>query len=173
MRKIGRDIKFTDAILTKRSIEKALLEARGLLRWICLTGRDSDQGLVEYAEARIAKLSKRLDKQNVTLELIKRYAGEDCHFTKTGNGVRITDHGIIRYLERHMGIDLGELAENIVTPEVERAVKGLVNGRIAIPGSECVLVFKNSTIVTVITKEQRRTSSGHKLKGKKKKRSQK
>lgn len=59
----------------------------------------------------------------------------------------VSEHALLRYLERVKGIDFTALKAEILSPEAAEAIKFAKNGRIK--GSEFELVFKNSVVVTV------------------------
>lgn len=65
------------------------------------------------------------------------------------NGVKptISEHALLRYIERVMGFDLDALRRQIMTDSVTSIIQSLPNGRI--PAEGCRLVVQNGTVVTV------------------------
>lgn len=61
--------------------------------------------------------------------------------------VRVSDHGIVRYLERVKGMDISAIRDEMLTPE---RIDAIENGatRIIIGGHK--FVVQNKTIVTVL-----------------------
>ncbi len=63
------------------------------------------------------------------------------------NGVNVSDHALIRYLERRFKLDLDGLRAEILTPERISAIKAGA-GRISVDGLK--FIVKDNTIVTVV-----------------------
>ena len=64
----------------------------------------------------------------------------------------ITEHAILRYLERIIGIDIEAVKKEILPEEVEQLIKVMPNGTF-----QCIthkIVVKDNTIVTVIETEK-------------------
>lgn len=68
---------------------------------------------------------------------------------KQHHGVEITDHAIVRYLERHKGIDMNAIRSEILTETTTAYIQQLGDGKYPI-GDGRRLVVKNKTVVTVI-----------------------
>ncbi len=64
------------------------------------------------------------------------------------SGPVVTEHAMLRYLERVMGIDLGQVAEDILTPEIVDQIGTLANATIPHPNG-CKLVVRDRVVVTV------------------------
>lgn len=64
------------------------------------------------------------------------------------DGITVTDHAVIRYLERVQGIDIDAIREQMVTDQVEQAVDTL-GGTGKFPSGECRLVMDGYKVVTV------------------------
>lgn len=60
----------------------------------------------------------------------------------------VSEHALLRYLERKLGINLEELQGEIITPKLEELVKTLGSGQY--PAEGCKLVVKDNVIVTII-----------------------
>jgi hypothetical protein len=63
----------------------------------------------------------------------------------------VTEHAMLRYIERVLGIDLEELKAKILTPEVRGQMDLFGNG--TFPGDDCRVVVKDRTVITVKPKE--------------------
>ncbi len=63
-------------------------------------------------------------------------------------GVHVTEHAIVRYLERHYGLDIKALLEELVSPEIAARIQQFPNCRIGIKG-DLWLNVKEGLIVTV------------------------
>jgi predicted nucleic acid-binding Zn-ribbon protein len=68
-----------------------------------------------------------------------------------GNGeIKVTEHAILRYLERVEGLDLKAIEEKIITDQIRELVREL-GGSGEFPSNEGFLVrMKNYTIITII-----------------------
>ena len=64
----------------------------------------------------------------------------------------ISDHAILRYIERVHGIDVESLRDGILTRQVEDAIR---SGASAVKLADCTLVVKGMTVVTVTTPDVR------------------
>jgi hypothetical protein len=63
------------------------------------------------------------------------------------DGIEISDHGLIRYLERKHKLDLDVYRDEILTPE---NIKRIKDGAKIIDLGTVKLVIKNNTVVTVL-----------------------
>lgn len=61
----------------------------------------------------------------------------------------VSEHAIIRYIERVIGISRDEITSKILTPEVEAMYKKLGAGKYPIADGKARAVIKNNTVVTV------------------------
>ena len=68
----------------------------------------------------------------------------------TSQDPTVTEHAILRYAERAMGLDLEEVRNLILTPKLVEAIGKLGNGTYPI-GNGCKAVVKQGTVVSVIS----------------------
>lgn len=61
----------------------------------------------------------------------------------------VTDHAVLRYLERVLGIDVDGVRATILAGGRDRLIRGLGKGRIKVYDSNAELLVINSTVVTV------------------------
>lgn len=80
------------------------------------------------------------------LKLIGKYDKEAKAIEQTG-GVKVTEHAMLRYLERVMGVNLSELEEKIVTADLSRMIDSLGDGTYPEHGKQ--VVVKDNKIVTI------------------------
>lgn len=71
--------------------------------------------------------------------------------------VRVSDHALLRYIERVNGIDFDDARRSILTPTVVEAIRAGAK-RVRVDGM--VYIIKDKTIVTIITAEM---AKGHPL----------
>ena len=63
----------------------------------------------------------------------------------------ITDHAIVRWLERHLGIDIRErVAAEMLGEGRDQMVRLIHNGRLRIAGTRTVLRIDGGKVVTVV-----------------------
>lgn len=93
-------------------------------------------------------LTNKQDEYNFKKKKIKEIQHEINKYRHNGQ-IKISEHAIIRYLERVKGIDIAKIEKEIVTDEVRRMV-GVLGGNGSYPNKEFKLVMKNYTIVTIV-----------------------
>lgn len=64
-------------------------------------------------------------------------------------GPIISEHAMLRWMERVEMHDLKALVDRILTPEAKAAINFAKNGKYVVADKKVVLIFKNSTVVTV------------------------
>lgn len=121
-------------------------------------------------KAKIAKLEKKLVEQNGTLaqneeeakklKLGYRKIKENIGKTKKSmaeelnKSVTVTEHALLRYLERVEGYDLEELANKIVSPEVFDIVSTQTS-RGVYEADNYQVCYRGRKIVTITTKKKK------------------
>lgn len=93
-------------------------------------------------------------KQQISEKREKQQAIKDkvALLKKDNEQVGITEHAVLRYLERAKGIDIEEIKAEMVGDQVADVIDELKTCRVDKP--DCVLVVKNRTVITV---ENRKT----------------
>jgi len=61
----------------------------------------------------------------------------------------VTDHALIRYLERKKNFDTAKVRAEILTPQVRATIQQLGSGIMKVPGTKIKLVFDNYSIITI------------------------
>lgn len=115
-----------------KKLEKLRRELRDVEREISLA--DSASG-VKFTRERFEELSKSRKR------LMKILSLHDPDF------IWVTDHAIIRYLERVHDIDMNEVKDMIIKGR-EEMIKGMKSGKFPM-GDGVKMVVKNKTIITV------------------------
>jgi chromosome segregation ATPase len=69
-------------------------------------------------------------------------------------GVIVTEHALLRYIERVMGVDLEEIRQKVVTAAVEAQVRLCGNGKYPVGDTHTVRV-KDNTVITVLVGDDR------------------
>ena len=68
-------------------------------------------------------------------------------------GVVVTEHAMLRYIERVIGIDMDELRGKVLPPSAETVAMAMGgNARLPVDGTHTAIV-KGGAVVTVLTKE--------------------
>lgn len=68
---------------------------------------------------------------------------------KTNGNIKVSEHAMLRYIERVKGINLDALENEIVTDKLKTMVDSL-GGSGKFPIDECTVVMNNHIIVTII-----------------------
>lgn len=69
---------------------------------------------------------------------------------KVKNGLTgVTDHAVLRYLERVHGVDVESVRRAILTPENKALIKRLKNGKFPL-GHGLIAVVKDEVVVTIV-----------------------
>lgn len=63
----------------------------------------------------------------------------------------VSEHAMLRYIERELGIDMEELQERILPKKIMKSISSFGNGEF--PIGDHKVVIKNNTVVTVISKK--------------------
>ena len=64
--------------------------------------------------------------------------------------IRVSDHALLRYLERNLGLNFSETKKRILTPKLTTAIEKLGDGEFPLmDGTQMVAVVRNRTIVTI------------------------
>lgn len=62
---------------------------------------------------------------------------------------QVTEHALLRYIERTYGVDLDDIRKIILTPEMDKAIRTLGSGKYPLPGGGKAVV-KGFSIVSVV-----------------------
>ncbi|MBF6626849.1 hypothetical protein [Tuanshanicoccus lijuaniae] len=115
------------------------------------------QTLKANAEAELTSLRFEASAIKKEIELketnIRSLAQQIERLTKESKGITVSEHAIIRYLERVLGIDSDEIVEKILPEKTRRLAMELGNGRYAVNEGEFKVVIKNGVVVSVLTDE--------------------
>lgn len=88
---------------------------------------------------RIVEASAEISRIDAEIEALKQ------------SDIVITEHALLRYLERVKGIDLAAVREEILTPTVREQIALLPSG--TFPVNDFKLRVKQRTVVTILTKD--------------------
>lgn len=66
-----------------------------------------------------------------------------------GDSIIVSEHAILRYLERVYGLDLGKIKKEILPERIAAQAKAIGNGRYGV--IDHTLLIKNNVVVTVLT----------------------
>lgn len=100
-----------------------------------LTRLDADRKTVNYE---ISIQTDRLKQLNKELK-----AAEESKPT-------VSDHAVLRWMQRCMGIDIEAIREQILADGRREAIEAIGSGKVPISGEPAKLVVKSKTVVTVV-----------------------
>lgn len=113
----------------------------------------------------LKKLQSLLIKQKSEIDLIRRErqlinerlsvaernlknTEEELKKLKTGNKIIVSEHAVLRYLERTMELDLKAVENEILSEEVVSQYKTLGNGKYPVSNG-CKAVIKDNVVLTI------------------------
>lgn len=113
----------------------------------------------------LKKLQSLMVKQKSEIDLIKRERQladerlavaernlkkieEEMKKLKNGNKIIVSEHAILRYLERTMELDIKAIEKEILTDETLKQYRTLGNGKYPISNG-CKAVIKDNVVITV------------------------
>ncbi len=113
----------------------------------------------------LKKLQSLLIKQKSEIDLIKRKrqlinerlsvaernlrnTEEELKKLKTGNKIIVSEHAVLRYLERTMELDLKAVENEILSEEVVSQYRTLGNGKYPVSNG-CKAVIKDNVVLTI------------------------
>ncbi len=110
-------------------------------------------------QTRKAKLESTIADSKLTLEDAKselnKYTSQLASVNNQINQLKdkdiiISEHAILRYMERVMGVDMEAIKERVLTNTVKTMIGNMGNGKYPIDGGGKAVV-RNNTIITVET----------------------
>lgn len=106
------------------------------------------QNAIELREDKINMLNKQVSFNRKELnELRKKLAVILVKLNSKPNNIQITDHAMIRYIERVLGVNVKAIKEKILTQTVLDAIK---LGATSVTSNGAKLTIKNNTIITIV-----------------------
>lgn len=91
-------------------------------------------------------LRRNINSKKITLKAINQRIDM---LTKDSEVLTVSEHAIIRYIERVLGINIDEVVEKILPSKEVELIKELGNGRYPIQNGEFKVVVRNGVVVTV------------------------
>jgi archaellum component FlaC len=86
-----------------------------------------------------------LERNRNKVERLKR---EIKYLKEESNDVIVTEHAILRYVERCMGFNLDQIRNEILTDSLKASIKAMGNGKYPVADG-CKAIVKNNTIITI------------------------
>jgi len=107
-------------------------------------------------ESEIAELKKSVDAQKKDLDNKVRSLQEVEKEARLVLNVKpvISEHAILRYVERVLGVDIKAIEDEILSPKIINAIETLHSGKIPFKNG-MTLVVKDKTIVTINPKDEK------------------
>ena len=111
--------------------------------------REVEQGRLESLAIRIDRL--KVESKAVEIEVANMERNIESH---KAEGLVVTDHAVIRYMERVMGLEVEKVREEIADLAMEQHVGVLESGRLPGP-EESWLVVRHKRVITVTPRNKR------------------
>jgi len=110
-------------------------------------------------EAKLQELDKRLGEiKGILLEhdsLLEegRLISDQIELLKKRRHLSLSDHAIVRYMERVLGIDIEQITNMVITESLKTKVNAMGNGTYGI-GDGFKVIIKDNYVLTVVKKEK-------------------
>lgn len=101
---------------------------------------------IDNIKAQQKVLQSSMDKQRAQL---KKYQEELLSLQMDSKEIIISEHAILRYLERVYKLDITKLYKEIVTPKVQEQIKEFGNGTYSVEAFSIKVV--DNVVVTILT----------------------
>ena len=89
-----------------------------------------------------------IDERLSTAERNLKKTEDELKKLKTGNKIIVSEHAVLRYLERTMELDLKAVESEILTEETIKQYKTLGNGKYPVSNG-CKAVIKDNVVLTI------------------------
>lgn len=124
------------------NLEKLKLERNHLYRLY-------KKGMISSVEMVLKR--KELDKEIYNIETLLLKDADMSAKKETKRHIRVTEHAVLRYLERIVGINLKEIEEKILTENLKKQINYFGDGIYYFDEGENKVIVENSKIITVIS----------------------
>lgn len=109
---------------------------------------------IKILKNQLSRIREDIDilKRNLIKLLEKsREIERDIAIQESGEVLKVTDHALLRYIERVQNFDVESVRRSIITPELQEMAKLLGgNGDYVLLEMKLKLVMKNYTIITIV-----------------------
>lgn len=109
-----------------------------------LKNAEADLSILELSISNIQK------EYNQKLKSVEQLKNKISSLSKVNKDLKVTEHAIIRYLERVKGLDIEEIEKEILTDSLRNMVTNLGNTG-TFPGNGFNLLIKDGTVITITT----------------------
>jgi predicted nucleic acid-binding Zn-ribbon protein len=113
--------------------------------------RDKLKGELNQAVQERNDLNKKI---RDTEERLKAVENQIRHFSEDTESIVVSEHAMLRYLERVQGVKREDIRKAILPPNTEAIIKKLKSGTFPVDGQDFKLRAKNGTIITLIAPEE-------------------
>lgn len=114
------------------------------------TRRNKIEDELRLLNAEIGRLSSERDAK---MKIVKQITDTIQSIEKSAKGIIVSEHAIMRYIERVLGFDVEKIKAGIVA-DVSSKWATLGDGTYPISTSGASVVVKNNTVITVKTKSK-------------------
>ncbi len=104
------------------------------------------QGEMQVLKSQKELIAKEIRSKNEQINSIKR---EIANIKKRSQELIVSEHAILRYMERVLKLDVAAFANSILTDAVREEHRLIGNGTYSVNNSEYKLIIKNNVVVSV------------------------
>lgn len=109
------------------------------------------QGSLEAVRQEVANARRKEEAERASLKVIQQRIDVLIKELEESPEPSVTEHAMLRYVERVMGISLEDVEDAILSDATKAAVKFAKSGKHK--RNDCTVVFRDNVIVTIHTKE--------------------
>lgn len=107
---------------------------------------------IETLELKEKNLKQEISTKKMNLNNLRQKINS---LSKSSEQLTISEHAILRYIQRVMGLDIEEISSKILPQEEMQVVDRLGNGHYPINNGEFRIIVKNRVVITVYTDEDK------------------
>lgn len=112
------------------------------------------KGLISLAE--LSERREKIDRGIYFTESLILEKSDNCAKKEIKKRVKISDHALLRYLERVEGIDMGEVTDKILTEDLRKKISYFGDGSYHVAEGKFKVVVQDDVIITVISNEEKK-----------------
>lgn len=113
--------------------------------------RDGYQAELEILKTKEQGIKQEIISKKSSINTINQRI---ANLSKNNEEIIVSEHAILRYIERVVGIDVDKIVEQILPEETKIYIENLGNGNYPINDGEFRIVVKDRVVVTVLSDDE-------------------
>lgn len=145
----------SDKIGEVRNLKRTIVKSSGMKQVKSLKELQSILNNVQAEKKAIEEKIKELETAKASLSTTISNLNESIKsYTNRQKDLIVSEHAILRYLLRVQGLDIAQVARDLVPDRIKEQIKMLGNGTYPIPEKGFKIVVKENVIVTIHAMEE-------------------